>query len=113
MVISLKQIGTQAGRRLALLASREPFFFIIAVCTIALSFFSRPHVSAVHWDVIATLFSLSTPVASLASVISYKLYVRRYPSGGRYLKVFSAVNFSVLLLTLAALWALGRFAPGW
>lgn len=56
---------------------------------------------------------LGTPVASLASVISYKLYVRRYPSGGRYLKVFSAVNFSVLLLTLAALWALGRFAPGW
>lgn len=38
--------------------TREPFFVITLILTVALSFFSKPHISAVHWNVIATLFSL-------------------------------------------------------
>ena len=44
---------------------------------------------------------LGTPVASLASLISYRLYCAApAPSRGRYLAVFSAVNFSLLIFLL-------------
>lgn len=45
-------------RKIAAFAQKEPFFLLVAVLTGALSFFSRPRLSAVHWDVITTLFSL-------------------------------------------------------
>ncbi len=45
---------------------------------------------------------LGTPVASLASIISYKLYIRKYP-GGHYVRPFTIVNFGVLALLLAGL----------
>jgi Na+/H+ antiporter NhaD/arsenite permease-like protein len=54
---------------------------------------------------------LGTPVASLASIISYKLYIRRYPNG-KYMRKFLILNFSALLLLLAGLLLLGRLAPG-
>lgn len=42
---------------------------------------------------------LGTPVASLASLISYRLYCAApAPRRGRYLAVFSAVNFALLIL---------------
>lgn len=46
---------------------------------------------------------LGTPIASLASLISLKFYLRR-PGGhtGRYLVFFSVVNFALLVLLLAA-----------
>lgn len=45
---------------------------------------------------------LGTPVASLASLISLKLYSHSQHAGtGRYLAVFSAVNFGLLALLLA------------
>ncbi|WP_162162936.1 SLC13 family permease [Gorillibacterium massiliense] len=37
---------------------KESFFFIVLAVTVILSFFSMPHVSAIHWNVIATLFAL-------------------------------------------------------
>lgn len=40
------------------LTEKEPFFVITLLLTIVLSFFSRPHISAVNWNVIATMFSL-------------------------------------------------------
>ena len=50
---------------------------------------------------------LGTPVASLASLISYRLYSGgEHPDRRRYLGVFSAVNFSLLglFLLLFSLW---------
>lgn len=46
---------------------------------------------------------LGTPVASLASMISYKIYAQKY-SGGKYMKVFLAVNFAALALLGAAIY---------
>ena len=44
---------------------------------------------------------LGTPIASLASLISLKFYLRRAErQPGRYLLFFSAVNFGLLLLLL-------------
>ncbi|SFP73139.1 transporter, YbiR family [Oscillibacter sp. PC13] len=44
---------------------------------------------------------LGTPVASLASLISYRLYsAAPAPNRGRYLAVFSLLNFSLLFLLL-------------
>lgn len=44
---------------------------------------------------------LGTPIASMASLISYRLYCAgESPKRGRYLLVFSAVNFSLLALLL-------------
>jgi Na+/H+ antiporter NhaD/arsenite permease-like protein len=40
---------------------------------------------------------LGTPVASLASMISYKIYAQKY-AGGKYMKVFLIVNFATLIL---------------
>lgn len=40
------------------LAEKEPFFFITLLLTILLSCLSKPHLAAVHWNVIATMFSL-------------------------------------------------------
>lgn len=40
------------------LSAREPFFVITLLLTVVLSCFSKPHIAAVHWNVIATLFSL-------------------------------------------------------
>lgn len=37
---------------------KEPFFVITLVITIILAFFSRPHLSAVNWNVISTMFCL-------------------------------------------------------
>ena len=48
-----------------------------------------------------TAGGLGTLVASLASLISYKLYIRRYQNG-KYIKSFSLLNFGVLVLMLAA-----------
>jgi len=45
---------------------------------------------------------LGTLIASLASLISYKFYVRKYRAG-RYLKVFTIMNFSVLLIMITAI----------
>ena len=51
---------------------------------------------------------LGTPVASLASLISLKFFLRQQPDGlRRYLLLFSAVNFAgLLLLSLVAWWLL-------
>jgi Na+/H+ antiporter NhaD/arsenite permease-like protein len=45
---------------------------------------------------------LGTLIASLASLISYKLYIKEYPPG-KYLKTFLIVNFLFLAVILAAL----------
>lgn len=47
-----------AAKKLAALTEKEPFFIITLVLTVILSFFSRPHISAVNWNVITTMFSL-------------------------------------------------------
>lgn len=39
-------------------AAREPFFIVTLVLTFILSFFSKPHIAAIHWNVIVTLLSL-------------------------------------------------------
>lgn len=44
---------------------------------------------------------LGTLVASLASLISYKLYIKKY-KGGKYLKAFTLLNFGALIFLLAA-----------
>lgn len=51
---------------------------------------------------------LGTPIASLASLISMKLYSQSEGAEiGRYLAVFSVVNFALLILLLLAAWVLG------
>jgi hypothetical protein len=45
---------------------------------------------------------LGTLVASLASLISYKLYAHQYQSR-RYLVVFTLLNFGILILLIAAI----------
>lgn len=45
-------------KKAAGIAEKEPFFVITLILTAVLSIFSKPHISAVHWNVIATLFSL-------------------------------------------------------
>jgi Na+/H+ antiporter NhaD/arsenite permease-like protein len=45
---------------------------------------------------------LGTLIASLASLISYKLYIKEYPPG-KYLKTFLIVNFVFLAVILAAM----------
>ena len=45
---------------------------------------------------------LGTLIASLASLISYKLYIREYKSS-KYIKIFSILNFSTLIIFIAAL----------
>ena len=48
---------------------------------------------------------LGTPIASMASLISLRLYgMAPGAESGRYLKQFSAVNFGLLLLLLAFAW---------
>lgn len=42
---------------------------------------------------------LGTLVASLASLISYKLYIRQYDAS-KYIKAFSALNFGALAIIL-------------
>ncbi|MFR9159734.1 MAG: SLC13 family permease [Ruthenibacterium lactatiformans] len=58
-----------------------------------------------NWRVLLTgtnLGGLGTPIASLASLISLKLYARSAPGGTRrYLLVFSAVNVAALALLYA------------
>lgn len=50
--------------KLSGLFEKEPFFFVTLIVTVVLSFFSRPHISAVNWNVIATMFCLMTVVAA-------------------------------------------------
>ena len=51
---------------------------------------------------------LGTPIASLASLISMKLYSQSEGAEtGRYLAVFSLVNFALLILLLLAAWVMG------
>ena len=51
---------------------------------------------------------LGTPIASLASLISMKIYSRSEGAHtGRYLAVFSVVNFALLILLLLAAWVMG------
>lgn len=47
-----------AVKRVTSLTAKEPFLLITLLLTVILSFFSRPHLSAVRWNVITTLFSL-------------------------------------------------------
>ena len=47
-----------AARKIVLLVKKEPFFVITLLLTVSFSIFSKPHISSVHWNVIATLFSL-------------------------------------------------------
>ena len=58
-----------------------------------------------NWRALLTgtnLGGLGTPIASLASLISLKLYARSAPGGTRrYLLVFSAVNVAALALLYA------------
>lgn len=49
---------------------------------------------------------LGTLIASLASLISYKLYAGTYPAR-KYLKLFTVLNFSVLAVLLALLIIIG------
>ena len=51
---------------------------------------------------------LGTLVASLASLISFKLYGRSQGAqGGRYLLLFTVANFGLLALLLLLVWVLG------
>lgn len=51
------------------------------------------------------LGGLGTPIASLASLISYQFYSKTQQSHpGKYLAVFSAVNFGILILLLLTGW---------
>lgn len=47
-----------AVKKVTSLTAKEPFLLITLLLTVILSFFSRPHLSAVRWNVITTLFSL-------------------------------------------------------
>jgi phosphoglycerol transferase MdoB-like AlkP superfamily enzyme len=51
---------------------------------------------------------LGTLVASLASLISYKLYIREYKPS-KFLKVFSILNFGALIIFVAALVLIDKF----
>lgn len=44
------------------------------------------------------LGGLGTPIASLASLISYQLYAKEQKSGGKYMKTFFVFNFGFLAL---------------
>ena len=51
---------------------------------------------------------LGTLVASMASLISYGMYVRSYPrQQGRYLKLFSLLNLAYLLILVLIAWLYG------
>lgn len=51
---------------------------------------------------------LGTLVASMASLISYGMYVRSYPrQQGRYLKLFSLLNLAYLLVLVLIAWLYG------
>ena len=51
------------------------------------------------------LGGLGTPIASLASLISYQFYSKAAHSRpGKYLGIFSAVNFGMLAILLAVGW---------
>ena len=51
------------------------------------------------------LGGLGTPIASLASLISYQFYSKAVHSRpGKYLGIFSAVNFGMLAILLAVGW---------
>lgn len=47
-----------AAKKVAALTEKEPFFIITLLLTVILSLFSKPHISAINWNVIATMFSL-------------------------------------------------------
>lgn len=56
------------------------------------------------------LGGLGTPIASLASLISYQFYSKAAHSRpGKYLGIFSAVNFGMLAVLLAVGWLQLRF----
>ena len=56
------------------------------------------------------LGGLGTPIASLASLISYQFYSKAAHSRlGKYLGIFSAVNFGLLAVLLAVGWLQLRF----
>lgn len=60
-----------------------------------------PHYRELLYGV--SIGGLGTPVASLASMISYKIYAQKYP-GGKYMKVFLIVNFAALALLASAIY---------
>jgi Na+/H+ antiporter NhaD/arsenite permease-like protein len=60
-----------------------------------------PHYRELLYGV--SIGGLGTPVASLASMISYKIYTQKYP-GGKYMKVFLIVNFAALALLGVAIY---------
>jgi Na+/H+ antiporter NhaD/arsenite permease-like protein len=45
-------------KKAALYARKEPFLIITFLVTVSFSVYSKPNMNAVHWNVIATLFSL-------------------------------------------------------
>ena len=52
------QTAKNAARACFRMIAGEPLFMITLFLTAAVSLFSRPHLAAIHWNVIATLFSL-------------------------------------------------------
>ncbi|MPN63385.1 hypothetical protein SDC9_211143 [bioreactor metagenome] len=50
---------------------------------------------------------LGTLVASLASLISYKLYIHEYKSA-RYIRIFSMINFGMLFILIAVIILIGK-----
>lgn len=104
-----------ALNKAAALAKKEPFFVVTLLLTVVLSFFSRPHISAVHWNVISTLFSLMIICAAfqkcklLTSLASAALNKFKTPRRLGFAMIFTAgglamfVTNDVALLTVVPL----------
>lgn len=58
MIIITPLIVRSALNKVGRIAEKEPFFVITFFLTVIASVFSKPHAYAIHWNVIATLFSL-------------------------------------------------------
>lgn len=57
-LISMGQTAKNAARAFSRVITGEPLFAATLILTAAVSLYSRPHLAAIHWNVIATLFSL-------------------------------------------------------
>ena len=73
------------------LVKQEAVLFIAAAATAATCLFRLPDLQSIDWKVMA---------ASLANLISYKLYCKEY-SRERYNKLFYPLNFILLVLLLS------------
>lgn len=92
-------------------AAKEPFFVITLLLTVVFSFFSKPHISAVHWNVIATLFSLMLICHAfdrcqlLSSLAGLALSVFKTPKKLGLVMIFATGVFAMFMTNDVALLA--------